>query len=305
MAGVSKQAYSQHREKQLIRTLLVNELEEQVKLIRKEHPGCGLEKIYRSLRPAGIGRDKFVALFISMGYGVVKKKNYHRTTIPTHVRFPNLISGLLVMQPNMVWQTDITYFYCEAAHRFYYLVFILDIYTKVIKGYSVSDHMRAEANISALRMAYKSSQLDLSNLIHHSDCGGQYVDLLYQQLLKEKGIKISMGVCAQDNAYAERVNGTIKNEYLYHWQINSLKELKVKVRNAVNNYNNKRVHNHLPKDMTPIYFEKNLIGLSDQERPKVIVYAEGNYKIHEASSLVDFRPRIEPQVLICPIVTRE
>ncbi|GAA0890897.1 IS3 family transposase [Fulvivirga kasyanovii] len=300
VAGVSRQAYHQHRQKETNRQILLLELEEQVKLIRAEHPGCGLEKIYRSLRPAWIGRDRFISTFQSLGYGVVKRKNFQRTTIPTHIRFPNLISGMLVYAADVVWQTDITYFYCNG--RFYYLVFIIDIYTKVIKGYAVSDHMRAEANISALKMALKSSGTDLSKLIHHSDRGSQYVDLQYQKLLKDRDIKISMGICAQDNAYAERINGTIKNEYLKLWNITSFRQLQKEVRRAVYHYNNKRIHNHLPNDMKPIQFQRELVSLSDQDRPKVIVYAEGNCKIREASNLSDFRSRKEPQVHDCPIV---
>lgn len=302
VAGVSKQAYQQHKRREERKDLLLQGLEDQVRLIRQEHPGCGLEKIYRSLRPKGIGRDRFVATFMKLGYGLAKRKNYHRTTIPTHIRFPNLISGMLVMDVNIVWQSDITYFYCESERRFYYLVFIIDVYTKVIKGYAVSDHMRAEANIAALQMAINSAG-DLNSLIHHSDRGRQYVDLNYQKLLKKKGIQISMGLCAQDNAYAERINGTIKNEYLRYWNIGSLIQLTKYVKKAVAHYNNKRIHNQLPKDISPLQFEKELINLVDQERPKVIVYAEGNYKIRQASSLADFRPRQEPQAHVCPIVT--
>jgi len=302
VAGVSKQAYHQHKQREQQQAILLDELEEQVRIIRKDHPGCGLEKIYRSLQPEWIGRDRFMTTFMELGYGVVKRKNYHRTTIPTHIRFPNLISGMLIMDANTVWQTDITYFFCKPENRFYYLVFIIDIYTKVIRGYAVSDHMRAEANIDALKMAFGSVEQPLINLIHHSDRGSQYVSANYQQLLKDRGIYISMGVCAQDNAYAERVNGTIKNEYLSYWNIDSLSKLRKHTKKAVWHYNHKRIHNHLPRNKSPSEFEKELIHLSDQDRPKVIVYAEGNFKIHQASSQVDFRPRQEPQVHVCPIV---
>lgn len=111
-----------------------------------------------------------------------------------------------------------------------------------------------------------------------------------------------MGICAQDNSYAERINGTIKNEYLQYWKIDNLLQLRRRVKQAVNHYNSQRIHNHLPGNRTPLQFEKEMINLTDQERPKVIVYAEGNYKIHQASSQVDFRPRQEPQVHVCPIV---
>lgn len=300
VAGVSKQAYHQHYQKKERYSVLLADLEDQVKLIRENHPGCGLEKLYRSLKPDWIGRDGFVSIFQSLGYGVVKKRNFHRTTVPTHIRFPNLISGMLIQEPDTLWQSDITYIYIN--DRFYYLVFIIDVYTKIIKGYAVSDHLRAEANIKALKMAFKSSGSNLNRLIHHSDRGSQYVDLTYQKLLKDKGITISMGIIAQDNAYAERINGTIKNEYLKFWDITSFGQLKASVKRAVSDYNNHRIHNHLPNDMTPVKFANELVNLSDQERPMVIVYAEGNCKIREASSLSYFRPREEPQVHDCPIV---
>ena len=50
-----------------------------------------------------MGRDRFVALFQSLGYGVVKRKNFQRTTIPTHVRFPNLITGMALNGPDQLW----------------------------------------------------------------------------------------------------------------------------------------------------------------------------------------------------------
>jgi transposase InsO family protein len=300
IAGVSKQGHHQAKAREEYWNLLINNLSVELELIRKNHPGCGLEKIYRILQPEGIGRDRFIAAFQSLGYGVLKKKNYHRTTIPTHIRFPNLITGMRLDGSNQLWQTDITYILVNG--RFYYLSFIVDVYTKQIKGYSVSDHMRAEANIRALRMAFKCSSPCLESLIHHSDRGSQYVDKSYQKLLKQKGIYISMGMQAQDNAYAERINGTIKNEYLIYRTINNFKELKKYVRQAVNHYNNWRPHNHLKNRASPNQFEKELLHLNDQDRPTVIVYAEGNYKITRASSPCDFRPRTGPLAHDCPIV---
>lgn len=300
VAGISKQAYHQQKAKEERIDILLSDLIGQVDEIRKSHPGCGLDKLYRSLQPDWIGRDRFITTFQQLGYSVVKKKNFQRTTIPTHIKFPNLISGMLVRDPDTVWQTDITYYY--VVERFYYIVFIIDIYTKIIKGYAVSDHLRAEANIAALKMAFAASDDNLSRLIHHSDKGSQYVNLEYQKLLTDKEIAISMGLCAQDNPYAERINGTIKNEYLKFKSITSFKDLKKEVEKAVYHYNHHRIHNHLPLNLSPVNFKKYLLNLSDQDRPMVIVYAEGNFKIREASSLSYFRPRKEPQVHDCPIV---
>jgi len=300
VAGVSKQAHHQYQLDRGNRELLVNSLITEVDLIRRDHPGCGLEKLYLILHPTGIGRDKFIDIFQGLGYQVKKQKNYHRTTIPTHIKFPNLITGMLLDGQNQLWQSDITYIYVAGRH--YYLTFIIDPYTKVIKGYSVSDHMRAEANIDALKMAIQCSSKSIEGLIHHSDRGSQYVDKNYQQLLIENGIHVSMGMQAQDNAYAERINGTIKNEYLKYRTIKDYASLKKRVKKEVEHYNQKRPHNHLPKRVAPKQFVKDLLDLSDQDRPAVIVYAEGNYKIKGASSPNDFRPRAGPLAHVCPIV---
>lgn len=299
ICGVSKQAVYKHNNRTEADHYRLNELIIQVDEIRSIHPGCGLEKLYDSLQPDWLGRDKFIAEFMNLGYRVRKIKNYKRTTIPSVIYYPNLIEGLLVWNKNRVWQTDITYY--EINGTFFYLVFIIDIYTKVIRGYQVSNHMRAVANIEALRMALREAK-EVAGLIHHSDRGSQFINNDYRELLKKKGIHMSMGLIAQDNAYAERVNGIIKNEYLRYKGIDSFIRLKHEVKIAVDHYNTKRIHRHLPGKQTPRQFENELINLSTQNRPKVIVYAEGNSKIRTASSRSNFNPETEPQDHVCPMV---
>lgn len=299
VSGVSKQAVHQHNNNQHDWESNLAELIVQVDEIRAVHPGCGLEKLYNTLKPSWLGRDKFISIFMALGYRIRKQANYRRTTIPCWIRYPNLIEGLLVWDKNRVWQTDITYF--EVAGKFYYIVFIIDIYTKVIRGYQVSDHMRAEANIQALQMALKKLP-DIPGLIHHSDRGSQFTDRSYRELLSKRNIYISMGLIATDNAYAERINGTIKNEYLVYKRIRSFADLKRELRIAVEHYNEKRIHKYLPRKQSPLKFEKELLHLSTQSRPKVIVYTEGNAKIRAASSRPDFNPETGPQVHVCPMV---
>jgi len=267
--------------------------------LKEEHPGCGVEKMYQTLQPEWLGRDKFISLFMQLGYRVITQKNYQKTTIPVHSQYKNLIQGLMVQDRNIIWQTDITYF--RIGNRYYYIVFIIDVYTKRILGYKASDNLRAEANLAALRMAFKNSNGNLGRLIHHSDRGSQYIDTDYIELLNSKRIMISMGEKAQDNAYAERINGTIKNEYLKYWEISSLNELRKKLTKAVNHYNIKRKHNEIPGRMTPVEFDKSLLDLESQRRPTVIIYAEGNNKIKAESSRFDFKQKREPLAHNCPI----
>ena len=299
ISGVSKQAVHKHNRAYIDYSDRLQELITQVDEIRSIHPGCGLEKLYDSLRPPWLGRDKFISVFMELGYRVRRTKNYRRTTVPSILYYPNLIEGLLVWDKNRVWQTDITYY--QVGDRFYYLTFIIDIYTKVIRGYKVSDHMRADANLAALKMALTEAQ-GITGIIHHSDRGSQFVDSDYRSLLIKHGFQLSMGLIAQENAYAERVNGIIKNEYLVYRSINTFRQLKKEVASAIDHYNNKRIHRSLPNKQTPREFENELLSLSTQNRPKVIVYTEGFSKISTASSRADFTPETEPQVHVCPMV---
>ena len=220
--------------------------------LRKAHPGCGVEKMYHILKPDFIGRDRFIEVFMALGFRLRKKKNYRRTTIASSIYYPNLIKGLEISTPGVVWQSDITYI--RLLDHYYYAVFILDVFTKKIVGYQVSDHMRATANVRALDMALKENQ---PPEIHHSDRGSQYIYHVYVKTLKELGCNISMGLSAQDNAYVERFNRTIKEEYLGYWKPKNINQLRRCVEKAVTNYNFTRAHESLDYQ-TPNEFEIDL-----------------------------------------------
>ena len=130
------------------------------------------------------------------------------------------------------------YFNFPLNNRHYYVVLIMDIYSRKIVGYSVADNMRAE-NINALQMAltWRGIKNYKNKLIHHSDRGSQYVSYDYTNLLEDYGIGISMCKDVLENAHSERANGTIKNEYLNRWVIRTFEDLKIKMKQAVNNYN--------------------------------------------------------------------
>lgn len=220
--GISKQAVYQYAKRQLVFDNKVSTLLIEAETLRKEHPGCGVEKMYITLKPDFIGRDRFIDLFMGLGFRLKKKRNYKRTTYASSIYYPNLIKGMKVFAPSMVWQSDITYIYVE--EKFYYAVFIIDIYSKKIVGYQVSDHMRATANVKALEMALKRNK---APMIHHSDRGGQYIYKEYIKVLNDSESQISMALSAQDNAYAERINRTIKEEYLDYWKPKNFEQLNI------------------------------------------------------------------------------
>ena len=187
---------------------------------------------------------------MEIGFRVKRNKNYVRTTYSVANQYSNLIKGLIINQPSQVWQSDITYI--RLGERFYYAVFIIDVYTKKIVGYHISDNMRATANVEALKMALKKHP---PPKIHHSDRGGQYINKDYLKVLEGYNSKISMAVTSQDNAYAERINRTIKEEYLSYWNPRNFEELKKQLIKAVKHYNQNRLHDNLGR-MTPDSFEK-------------------------------------------------
>lgn len=247
--GMSKQAVSQYAYRQRKFDGKVQVLLSEAEDLRKEHPGCGVEKMYYSLRPDFIGRDRFIELFMSLGFRLKKQKNYKRTTYAVASNYPNLIKGMCISSPCTVWQSDITYI--AIGDRFYYAVFIIDAYTKKIVGFCVSDHLRATANMQALTAALKENS---APQVHHSDKGSQYIYKDYVSLLKEKGCRISMAQSAQDNAYAERINRTIKEEYIDYWQPQSFEQLRKCINRAVKHYNNQRPHNGISRH-APVDFE--------------------------------------------------
>lgn len=274
--GVSKQAINKQLNRQKHFDQKLTDLIIEVNILRSEHPGCGVEKMYYTLNPIFLGRDKFVNIFMELGYQVVFPKNYTKTTQPVHSKYENLISGLLTTRINQVIQTDITYF--QVGRDYYYIIFLIDVYSKLIVGYEVSNHMRAEANLKAFKQVIKlRGKENLKNLIHHSDRGSQYIASLYVGSLLDLNCHISMGQSAQSNAYAERINGIIKNEFLKHWKINTFTTLKKKLKKAVNYYNQKRPHNHLPNRMSPVEFEKILLNSPMENQHLELIYAEQNF----------------------------
>lgn len=269
--GISKQAVSQYASRQFIFDQKIQFLMIEAEELRKEHPGCGVSKMYYTLNPDFLGRDRFVDVFMDLGFRLKRKKNYRRTTYSVSNYYSNLIKGMEVSAPSMIWQTDITYI--GIGEKFYYAVFIIDVYTKKIVGYRVSNHMRATANMEAMAMALKENK---APTIHHSDRGSQYIYKDYIALLKANNCKISMALSAQDNAYAERINKTIKEEYLDYWKPKTFEELKRQMKKAVKQYNNRRPHDNIGK-LSPVDFENK--WLNNQLNPKPIFTIFDNEKL--------------------------
>jgi len=236
------------------------------------HPGMGLRTIYERYQPEGIGRDAFIELGLRNGFRLKSVHKSVRTTFSVKSnRYGNLLDGKRFTDVNQIWSSDITYF--KIGEQTYYIVLIMDVYSRRIVGYNVDDNMRAEQNIKALQMA-----LDLraignynSELIHHSDKGSQYISDDYTGVLNDFGILISMCNCVYENAHIERVNGIVKNQYLHHWKITSYIDLCKKLEKAVWAYNYEKPHSKLGK-RSPVEFEEALKELSLEQRKEMVIF---------------------------------
>jgi transposase InsO family protein len=253
--GMSKQNFHQVLDRMLLHQMEKEQLLIIIRQVRQDHPKMSCRDLYRLIQPQFMGRDRFEAFCREEGFMVEVKRNFRRTTNSLGVtRFPNLVLGLEVTAVNQVWVSDITYY--EMQSRFYYLTFIMDLYSRKIIGYSESDNLLTQyTTIPALNMAIKVRKgQNLSGLIFHSDGGGQYY---CKDFLKITGTTIRNSMCdsVYENPHAERLNRTIKNNYLYPYSPENRSELKTMLTKAVYMYNHQKPHGSL-KGLSPVNFEK-------------------------------------------------
>lgn len=253
--GASKQAYYQHDDERLLRRMATESVVvDFVQSIRVLDPGIGGLKLwlmfsqaYGAERP--IGRDSFLAILDRHGLKLRQKRRRTRTTDSRHGLpvYPNLVRALIPQRANELWVSDITYvtLWPDANHPvFCYLSLVMDTYSKEIIGWSVGPTLSSSHPIEALRMALTRLPDGGHGLIHHSDRGCQYASAQYTDLLRAHDILISMtdGGDPKQNAQAERVNGTVKNELLRGMVFRDVEELRAALPARISFYNEQRPH---------------------------------------------------------------
>ena len=148
--------------------------------------------------------------------------------------------------PNRKWVTDITYL--PTAQGWVYLAVILDLFSRKVVGWAMSNSLATELVAEALRRAIESRRPDGKRLLHHSDRGCQYTSDPYQRILKALGIECSMsrtGNC-YDNAVAERFFWSLKHEWTNHEQFHDLQDARLSVFKYIETfYNTQRLHQTL------------------------------------------------------------
>ena len=174
-----------------------------------------------------------------------------------------------------MWRSDIAYFHC--AGQVFYIVFIMEVCSRLVVGYRGAGH-----NVAALQMALKRGGMVNygGRLIHHSDKAGQCAAAACTALPESRGIRISMCHAVYENTHIKRVNGTLKNQYPNRRPIDSKKEPGRRLQQAVKACNESRPHEGIGK-LSPLRYEEKLKAIPQEKRVKMKIYTapkqQGNF----------------------------
>lgn len=181
------------------------------------------------------------------------KKKFKATTNSNHglpVEPNRLDRKFFAIRPNVAFVGDITYIATDEG--WLYLATVIDLYSRKVKGWAMSERMTADLAVSALKMSLAGVE-NPKGLLFHSDRGVQYASKAYKKVIEENGMLHSMSrkACCWDNAVAESFFGTLKQELIYHCRFKTREEAKSAIFEYIEVfYNRFRLHSTL-KYRTP------------------------------------------------------
>jgi len=223
-----------------------------MKLIDRQYlatPFYGARKIAAWLRKQGhrVNRKRVRRLMRMMGLKAIYRRP--RTSKPAagHKIYPYLLSGLKITRPNQVWAADITYI--PMARGFLYLVAIIDVYSRYVLSWRLSNTLDAGFCVEALEEALRKGKPEIFN----TDQGSQFTSEAFTGLLEQHWVRISMDGKGSynDNLFIERLWRTVKYEEVYLKAYQDGKEARVGIGNYFRFYNTERPHQALGY-LTPV-----------------------------------------------------
>lgn len=216
--AVSSSGYYAWRKRPPSRRAQKNDrLVKRIQQIHKASYGTyGSPRVHAQLRAEGFScsKKRVERLMRDNGIQAQRKRRRKRTTYSNHA-YP--IAANLLQQdfqaerPNQKWAADITYI--PTREGWLYLAVVLDLFSRKVVGWAMDQTLEATLTLKALQMALDTRRPS-ADLIHHSDRGSQYACVAYQEVLKNKGIQVSMSATGNcyDNAAMESFIGTLKSE---------------------------------------------------------------------------------------------
>ena len=208
------------------------------------HPFLGARRLAHMLKREGfeVGRCHVGSLMHRMGTEAIYRKR--RTSIPAqgHKIYPYLLSGVSIEQPNQAWAADISYL--PMAKGFAYLVAIVDLYSRKVLSFRVSNAMSSEFCVEALQEALRDYG---APEIFNTDQGSQFTDERFTQVLLARGVRVSMDGKGRwiDNVFVERLWRSVKYEEIYLHAYETVQQVRSALQRYFRFYNARRVHQSL------------------------------------------------------------
>lgn len=214
------------------------------------HETYGSPRMHADLRADGItgGRHRIARIMRDNGLKALQKRRYKKTIDSDHGGpvAPNILDQDFTAEaPNQKWGVDISYIW--TAEGWLYLAVVVDLFSRRIVGWAVSDRMKKDLAMTALKRALVIRRPP-KGTIHHSDRGSQYCSTEYQKILTDNGFVISMsgkGNC-YDNAMVETVFKTLKSELVWRTIFLSRHQAEIAIGHYIDGfYNPTRRHSAL------------------------------------------------------------
>lgn len=220
-------------------------------------PFYGYRRITKELRAKGIkvNRKRVQRLMAWGGIQAIYPGPNTSKRNKLHAVHPYLLRDLEITRTNQAWMVDITYL--RMPNGFMYLVALIDVYSRYVVGWSLSNTLETDFCIDALKQGFTMAIPEIVN----SDQGCQFTSETWINFLRDRGIKISMtgkGRCI-DNVYIERFWRSFKREEFYLNEYKSVRALKKAIGAYIEFYNQRRWHQSLNyKTPAEVYFGSNI-----------------------------------------------
>lgn len=208
-----------------------------------EFPSSGYRKITQELQRRGydINHKRVLRLMQEANIQAMYPRPNTSIRNEQHKIYPYLLCGLIINRPNQVWATDITYI--KTPTGWMYLVALIDLYSRKIISWRLSNTLEVTFCLEMLEEALKHSKPEILN----TDQGSQYTCELWIRMVQDNGIKVSMDGKGRwaDNIIIERFWRTLKHEHILLYVFDTVRDLKMSIESFIYAYNNKRLHQNL------------------------------------------------------------